>query len=141
MPEPSGNAVLIAIDPGTHKCGVAHLDAGGGALFRDIVGRDELLELLRDWLERCGGCAIVVGGATQGRAVASEIEKHLGVAAEVVDETNTTDEARILFWEENKPGCFWGIFPATFRPMPRPVDDYAAVIIGRRFLESREGRI
>jgi RNase H-fold protein (predicted Holliday junction resolvase) len=131
----SEKTVVIAIDPGTHKCGMAHLDWHGDVISREIIERDKLIEGLKSRRTEYPDSVIVVGGATQGRAVAGEITEVLGIPVEIVDEANTTDEARELFWRENRPGCFLGIFPASFRPMPRPVDDYAAVIIGRRFLE------
>ena len=127
--------VVIAIDPGTHKCGVAVLTGAGEVTFKDIISRDDVVGKVKAWHDRYPGSVVVVGAATQGKAVMNELSERVGIEADIVDESNTTDEARELFWAENRPGCTWGIFPPSFRPIPRPIDDYAAIVIGRRFLK------
>ena len=55
----------------------------------------------------------------------------------IVEEANSTLEARALYWLDNPPGCLQMLIPAGLRIPPRPVDDYAAVVIARRFLAER----
>jgi len=54
-----------------------------------------------------------------------------------VGEANSTLEARALYWQDNPPGCLQMLIPAGLRIPPRPVDDYAAAVIARRFLAQR----
>jgi RNase H-fold protein (predicted Holliday junction resolvase) len=131
--------VIIAIDPGTHKCGAALLTAEGEVGLKEIVPRGGIVEKVKAWRQKHPDARVAVGGSTQGKDVTQELASEADISAVEVDEADTTDEARELFWKENRPGCFWGIFPSTFRPMPRPIDDYAAVIIGRRFLADSAG--
>lgn len=131
----SGNKkVIIAVDPGTQKCGIAVLDGDGNILEREIVPRSEIVARVKSLASEHPDAGVVVGGSTQGDAIAHDLSEQAGIEAVMIDEANSTDEARELFWKENKPGCLWVIFPASFRPMPGPIDDYAAEIIGRRFL-------
>ena len=126
--------MVIAVDPGTSKCGVALLSGTGKVIWRGIVVRGEVIKKVAKLFEEYPQAVVVVGGSTQGVAVQKEISDATGLPAALVDERETTMLARELFWSENRPGCFWGIFPPSFRPLPRPIDDYAAVIIGRRFM-------
>ncbi len=126
---------IIAIDPGTHKCGIALLNLTGEVTWKGIVPSDDIATKTAELLKQNPGALVVIGASTRGAAVAEECDK-LGITTESVDETNSTMEARNLFWTENRPGCFWSIFPPSFRPLPRPIDDYAAVIIGKRYLSN-----
>jgi RNase H-fold protein (predicted Holliday junction resolvase) len=53
-----------------------------------------------------------------------------------INERFSTLEARKLFWKDNQPNNLWWLIPATLRPLPRPIDDYAAVVLGQRYLKS-----
>ncbi len=129
--------VIIAVDPGTQKCGIAVLDGYGNILKRDIVPRSEIVGRVKSLASEHPDSEVVVGSSTQGKEITHDLSEQAGIEPVMIDESNSTDEARVLFWKENKPGCFWSVFPASFRPMPRPIDDYAAEIIGRRFLSER----
>ena len=137
----ANNRSVIAIDPGTHKCGIALLLADGSVAWRGIVSREEVLEKVSLLREEHHDAVVVVGASTQGSAIHRQLTEGYGIPAKMVDETDSTMLARELFWEENRPGCFWGIFPPSNRPLPRPIDDYAAVIIGRRFLETGQEHV
>lgn len=127
-------AVVIAVDPGTRKCGIATLSRDGKTIYRDIVPRGEIVYRIKGLMAENPRAAVVVGGSTQGKEVCNALLDSAGMESVLVDEAHTTDEAREVFWRENRAGCFWGIFPPSFRPLPRHIDDYAAEIIGRRFL-------
>ena len=132
-PEPL-KAVVIAVDPGTRKCGIATLSRDGKSMYRDIVPRGEIVDMIKGLMAENPGAPVVVGDSTQGKEVRVALLDQAGIESELIDEAHTTDEAREVFWRENRAGCFWGIFPPSFRPLPRSIDDYAAEIIGRRFL-------
>jgi len=130
--------LVIAVDPGTQKCGVALLQGPDEIIRREIAARGDAFERVMQLRREYPDAAVVIGGSTQGPKFLQELAQKAGIEAELIDETFSTMDARELFWRENRPGCLWGIFPASFRPLPRPIDDYAAVIIGRRFLASAE---
>ena len=137
MPGADDTRLVIAVDPGTHKCGIALLRGPGEILVREVAGRDAAITRVAELLGGNPGAAVVIGNSTQGPALVRDLALQTAIQAELVDETNSTMDARALYWQENRPGCLWAIFPPSFRPMPRPIDDYAAVIIARRYLASR----
>ena len=46
----------------------------------------------------------------------------------------TTMNARRRYWRENPPGCLARLVPEGMRLPPRPIDDYAAVLLAERYL-------
>jgi hypothetical protein len=52
----------------------------------------------------------------------------------VVDEKDTTLQARERFWEHNRRRGWRRILPATLQVPPSPVDDYVAMILAERVL-------
>ena len=54
-----------------------------------------------------------------------------------VSEELTSRLARERYWEDNPPRGLARLIPLGLRVPPRPVDDYAAVIIAERLLEQR----
>jgi len=53
----------------------------------------------------------------------------------MVSEELTSRLARERYWEDNPPRGLARLIPLGLRVPPRPVDDYAALIIAERLLE------
>lgn len=127
--------MLLAVDPGRRKCGLAILADDGSVLERSIVEtakvEDELVRLKSlHALDR-----VVVGDGTFLADVRRTLDKVFGAQSVAeIDEYRTTDEARVLYFQENPPRGFWRLVPLGLQFPPRPIDDYAAVVLGRRFL-------
>ena len=123
--------MMLAIDPGSIKCGVAVFDDQGVLQKKQLVHR----LFLPVYLSRLNFSKLVIGESAFGRRVAAELES-AGITAEkiFIAEENSTLEARRRYWQANPPRGFWRLIPTSFRFPPKPVDDYAAVILGERFL-------
>ena len=52
----------------------------------------------------------------------------------IVNEYRTTDEAKKRYWQENPPKGIRRLIPRGMLVPPVPVDDFAAVIIGEKYL-------
>lgn len=68
------------------------------------------------------------------RARLSTLAPALKVVA--VEERNSTLEARALYWQEKPPRGWRRVLPLSLQEPPEPVDDFAAVVLARRFLKS-----
>jgi RNase H-fold protein (predicted Holliday junction resolvase) len=123
--------MIIAIDPGSEKCGFALLDDSGKALEKSIVPPHEISRLI----SKHPASAIIIGDSAAGKKLKNSLSL---VATQVniflISEKHSTLEARKLYWEEHKPAGIWKIIPLSFRFPPVPIDDYAAVILGKRYL-------
>ena len=64
------------------------------------------------------------------------IHAHFDKKIVLFPEKFTTLDARKRYWIENPPKGLWKLVPEGLRLPPRPYDDYAAVLLGERFLEN-----
>jgi hypothetical protein len=61
----------------------------------------------------------------------------LGVPVHIIDETDTTYRARALYFAEHPPRGWRRLLPLGLQVPPGPIDDYAAMLIARRYLARR----
>ena len=124
---------ILGVDPGTRKVGFAVLNDRGEThdlgieLIADFVVRVQALK------ERWAFEAIAVGMGTNARALGSDLAG-LGVPVTYVDERETTLRARSLYFADHPPRGWRRLIPLGMQLPPRPIDDYAAVLIARRYL-------
>jgi RNase H-fold protein (predicted Holliday junction resolvase) len=126
--------MILAVDPGKEKCGLAVLDENANVLAKQVISRHELREKVAALHNQYLLTATVIGQGAFGR----QIVKELGPSSNIIfiSERETTREARLRYWREHRPKGFWSIIPTSFRFPPVPIDDYAAVIIGERYLKN-----
>jgi len=77
---------------------------------------------------------LLVGDSTTSQSMADTLRQALpGVNLELVDEKGSTLAARALYWEANPPRGWRRALPLSLLEPPEPVDDFAAVVLARRF--------
>ena len=126
---------VLGIDPGRSKAGYALLEASGdrrGSGIEPIAAARRLEALVTEHRDR----AIALGRGTtgQGRRAAAQA----GLPIHLVDEYETTRWARSLYFTEHPPRGWRRLVPIGLQLPPRPIDDYAAILIARRFLAERQ---
>ncbi len=124
---------VLGVDPGRSKAGYAVLDALGAVVAAGVEPIDRLPACLRTLLAGHRVRAIALGRGTNARAVKAALEP-LGLAIHFVDEYETTRRARSLYFSEHPPRGWRRLLPIGLQLPPRPIDDYAAILIARRFL-------
>lgn len=128
---------ILGIDPGTRKVGFALIGtADSPAIARGIEPIETLLDRLRPLLAEHPIAAVALGSGTNGGRVARALEV-LGVPVHVVDERDTTYRARALYFAEHPPRGWRRLLPIGLQLPPGPIDDYAAMLIARRYLARR----
>ncbi len=136
MPE----TVILGVDPGTSKCGLAVISGEGGSLYRTVVGLAELAEALAELGRRYPLGQIALGNRTGSGAVEARVREALPeVAVALVGEHRTTEEARRLYWEYHPPRGWRRLIPRGLLLPPEPLDAYAAELVARRWLAQRTG--
>ena len=124
---------ILAIDPGREKCGVAAIERDGTLLWCEIWTRAELETRLQ---VLAAPAIVVVGSATASREIVvilGEIWPQL--EAQIIDERGSTLEARAEYWRHHPPRGWRRLLPLSLQTPPRPIDDYAALVIARRWLQ------
>ena len=130
---------ILAIDPGSAKCGMALVqrdpDGEIKLIWRAIARRDELESKL-DEAEAAGPFSmIVIGSGTTSKDVTHAVREHLpSMGILIVDEKDTTLQARERYWEHNPRRGWRRLLPATMQVPPDPVDDFVAMILAERVL-------
>jgi RNase H-fold protein (predicted Holliday junction resolvase) len=130
-------ATVLAIDPGSCKCGVAVV-AGGAmveVLYRAVVQAEAVHDTIADLTDRYAPDAILLGNGTTSAAVA-KAARESGLRVELVDEKFTSVEARARYFKQNPPRGLRGLIPVSLQTPPQPYDDYVAVILAERYLTS-----
>lgn len=128
------NGAVLGIDPGTRKVGFAIArDAVSPAVALGIEPVETLLERLGPLLRLHAVRAVALGGGTNA-ATLGESLKALDVPIHIIDETDTTYRARALYFEEHPPRGWRRMIPLGLQLPPRPIDDYAALLIARRYI-------
>lgn len=128
-------ASILAVDPGTRKVGYAVLAGDGTVLAQGIAPNEGLAARFAGLVAEHLPAAVALGQGTNVRPVRLALER-LGLPIALVDERETTLRARELFFEDHPPRGWRRLIPRSLQLPPRPIDDYAAILIGRRFLDS-----
>jgi len=130
---------VLAIDPGTAKCGMALVsrDADGhlDLVWRTIVPTENIEGGLEESAQVKPFSMIIIGGGTGSKAVVARVQSAMpskGVL--IVNEKDTSLQARERYWEHNKRRGWRRFWPATLQTPLEPVDDFAAMILAERVL-------
>jgi RNase H-fold protein (predicted Holliday junction resolvase) len=125
---------VLGIDPGTRKVGFALVeDMESPAIARGIEPLESLVERIAPLLAQHPISAVALGSGTNATRLARMLES-LGVPVHVIDETDTTYRARALYFAEHPPRGWRRLLPLGLQVPPGPIDDYAAMLIARRYL-------
>ncbi|HEV2261707.1 MAG TPA: hypothetical protein VGR69_05405 [Candidatus Rubrimentiphilum sp.] len=129
------NPAVLGIDPGTRKVGFALIE---GATSPPLALGIEPLETLIGRLEPLVVShplrAVALGGGTNAAALQRLLER-FGAPVHLIDESDTTYRARALYFAEHPPRGWKRLLPLGFQLPPRPIDDYAALLIARRYVQ------
>ena len=135
MGDPENQDMILAIDPGIDKFGLAVLDLSGGIIDKKVILKEKFSQEISVMLNRYDPGALITGDGTGSDWVCGVLSA-LGKGKVVrVDEKKSTLDARELAWRENPPGGIWKLIPKFFWPSPSDLDAWAAVVIGRRALK------
>lgn len=130
------NDEILAIDPGREKTGIAILK-NSDVLEHKIINSEELVQIIKSLLEKYIIKTIVMGNGTSSKKKYDLLKREFIDRDNIVliNEYRTTDEARKLYFQENPPKGWKKLIPLGMQVPPVPVDDYAAIVIGRKYLK------
>lgn len=129
---------ILAIDPGREKTGIAILN-NSDVLEHKIINSEELVQIIKSLLEKCIIKTIVMGNGTSSKKKYDLLKREfIDRDIVLINEYRTTDEARKLYFQENPPKGWKKLIPLGMQVPPVPVDDYAAIVIGRKYLKDNK---
>ncbi|BDA10734.1 putative pre-16S rRNA nuclease [Megamonas funiformis] len=132
------NDEILAIDPGREKTGIAILK-NSDVLEHKIINSDELVQIIKSLLGKYIIKTIVMGNGTSSKKKYDLLKREfIDRDIVLINEYRTTDEARKLYFQENPPKGWKKLIPLGMQVPPVPVDDYAAIVIGRKYLKDNK---
>jgi RNase H-fold protein (predicted Holliday junction resolvase) len=126
---------VIGVDPGRSKCGMAVVFEDGERVALDVVPTETIAQRLRASIDEGGVAAICVGHATTSDAVVALCRSSWpDIPLEVIDESNTTLQARQRYYRDHPPKGLLRLVPRGLLVPKEPLDGYAALLIVERYL-------
>jgi RNase H-fold protein (predicted Holliday junction resolvase) len=126
--------VILAVDPGKGKCGLAVVSASGSALHCETVPIASFSTVAQRLISEFNPVKIAVGDGTGSRDILKLLCEHVSKLATVlVDESHSTLEARKLWHELHPAKGLRRLVPPCLRTPDGPCDDLTAVVIGIRY--------
>ncbi len=128
---------ILGLDPGRDKCGVAVIDSKQQLLDHQVIDSTQAIATIKQLVKQYAIDLIVMGDGTTSRAWQQKIESSLlKLPVTMVNETNSTLEARDRYWIMYPPQGLQRLIPQGLRTPPRPVDDLVAIILIERYLQA-----
>lgn len=130
---------LLAIDPGTAKCGIAvvqqRADGTAAALHREVVETARLVARVLPLVAAHHIVTVLIGNATNSSPLRKALRAALPeeIAVVPVEEAFTSQRARVRFQLENPPRGWQKLVPPGLRTPPRPYDDYVAQLLAEDY--------
>ncbi|MCH4187043.1 MAG: hypothetical protein LKF60_00160 [Megasphaera sp.] len=136
--------MILSIDPGSEKTGIAVVHYDGSLVMKAIVPTPALAAHVERLYQQYGFSHVVMGDGTNHKHLQPVIDKwiaagHSKVKFSLIDEKYTTVEGRKLYFQYT-PRRGWRRFvPLSLQYPPEPVDDFVAWIIGQRYVQQQGG--
>ena len=125
---------ILGLDPGRDKCGVAVMNRQQ-LIYHQVINSSEAIATIQQLCHRYNISSLVMGDGTTSRTWREQIESSLGteIKIAIVDEKNSTLEARDRYWQMYPPRGLRRLIPQGMRIPPRPVDDIVAILLLERY--------
>ena len=139
---PQQTPCVLAIDPGSAKCGIAVVQRDGAVHFRAVVPSGRVIAQAQELTIAHRPDAVILGNGTGSRPLLLQLQAS-GLPAPVisVDESHTSEAARIRYIAENPPHGWQRLLPPSLRTPPVAYDDYVALILAERYWQAQKATI
>jgi RNase H-fold protein (predicted Holliday junction resolvase) len=126
--------MILGFDPGKDKCGVAIVD-GQNPIYHRVVSSEKAIPTLQQLMREYAIEVIVMGNLTTSKLWQQKLLTSLGadIPIVLVDEHNSTLEARTRYWQMYPPKGLQKLIPEGMRLPPRAIDDLVAILLVERY--------
>ena len=134
MPE---EEIIIAIDPGTKKCGYAVADSNLSILQREVISTGKIVETITDSLNIYKIDKIILGNGTNYKNIEESLKNHFSkLKIVLIEEKFSTLEARKKYFEVHPPRGIFKLIPLSLRVPPCCYDDFVAVLLAEKYFRN-----
>ncbi|MBD2307001.1 pre-16S rRNA-processing nuclease YqgF [Chroococcidiopsis sp. FACHB-1243] len=135
------STVILGFDPGRDKCGVAVMGLDGNLSYHQVVLATEAIATIQALRQKYRISLLVMGDRTTSKQWQQKISQAQlePLTIVMVDERNTTLEARDRYWQMYPPTGLSRLIPQGMRQPPRAIDDIVAILLIERYLDAGNG--
>ncbi|MBA7587970.1 hypothetical protein ES708_30018 [subsurface metagenome] len=138
MPE---EEIIIAIDPGTKKCGYAVLDSNLSVLQREVTSTEGIIKIIEDSFNVYKMDEIILGNGTNYKNIEKRLKNHFPkLKIILIEEEFSTLEARKKYFEAHPPRGISKLIPLSLRVPPCHYDDFVAVLLAEKYFKNKISR-
>ncbi|MDP2945588.1 MAG: Holliday junction resolvase RuvX [Atribacterota bacterium] len=138
MPE---EEIIIAIDPGTKKCGYAVADSNLSVLQREVVPTEKITKTIEDSLNIYKINKIILGNGTNYKNIEERLKNQFSLLKIIlIEEKFSTLEARKKYFEAHPPRGILKIIPLSLRVPPGHYDDFVAILLAEKYFKNKNSR-
>ncbi len=132
--------MILGFDPGRDKCGLAILNNNKQILYNEVVPSEEAIAVITKLINEYKPFKLIMGNQTTSKQWEKQLKDNLKLSVEtiLVDERNSTVEAKQRYWKMYPPQGLTRLIPQGLRIPPRPVDDIVAIILIERYLNDTQ---
>lgn len=129
--------MILGFDPGRDKCGVAVLEQNLTVHYHQVIAAEKVIAKIQELITQFEIDLIVMGNLTTSKSWYKQLQSAFeGVTIEMVDEKNSTIEARDRYWQMYPPQGLKKLIPQGLLVPSQPIDDIVAILLIERYLLS-----
>lgn len=129
--------MILGFDPGRDKCGVAVADEDLRVHYHQVIESADAIAKIKQLTQKYSVHLIVMGNLTTAKAWHKKLTANFGqIPIVMVDENNSSLEARDRYWELYPAKGLRKLVPQTMRIPPCPIDDIVAILLIERYLQN-----
>jgi len=133
MPE---EEIIIAIDPGTKKCGYAVVDSNLSVLQRKVTVTEKITESVKESFIVYKAEKIILGNGTNYKQIEKKVREHFPqIKIILIEEDFSTLEARKKYFEAHPSRGIFKLIPLSLRVPPCHYDDFVAVLLAEKYFK------
>jgi len=138
MPE---EEIIIAIDPGSKKCGYAVVNSNLSVLRREVTSIEGIIKTIEDSFNVYKVDEIILGNGTNYKNIEKRLKNHFPeLKIILVEEEFSTLEARKKYFEAHPPRGIFKLIPLSLRVPPCYYDDFVAVLLAEKYFRNKISR-
>ena len=138
MPE---EEIIIAIDPGTKKCGYAVVDSNLSVLQREVISTEKIAKNIEDSLNIYKINKIILGNGTNYKNIEKRLKNQFPqLKIILIEEKFSTLEARKKYFKAHPPRGIFKLIPLSLRVPPCHYDDFVAVLLAEDYFKNKNSR-
>jgi len=128
--------IIIAIDPGTKKCGYAVADSDLSVLQKEVIPTDNIINNIKDSFKFYKINKIILGDGTNYKNIEKKLKNHFPrLKIILIEEDFSTLEARKKYFEAHPPRGISKLIPLSLRVPPCHYDDFVAVLLAEKYFK------